>query len=275
MSTKKNIVLVCQCNSNLKSNASRRYNYTHINTMRNMLLAVNAEYDHLIVLTDEDPELIHPEFQVIALDTGENWQTWWAKIQLYNRNLPIEGTILYVDLDCIPTKQFNKLWDYPDDQVAMRQAFPFDVFSDSNNQLNKLNKDPSKVYKYNTSVQKFPHGSLHYVYEYYKQFPNWAALNEHMSNNPELDNLPMLSDEVFVCAMFESERQSVISIGKDLLPLYQFAISPHSNKWQLTDKFIPQHSKIPEQAAAILFAGPFKPWTVMHIDQTIQELYTP
>ena len=274
MSEKKNIVLVCQVGQLNNNKPLRNYNYTHINTMRNMLLAVNAEYDQLIVLTNEDPELIHPEFQVIPLDEGEKWQTWWAKIQLYNKNLPIEGVILYVDLDCVPTKHFNKLWDYPNDQVALRQTFPFDIFSDNANQQHNYNQDDDKIYKYNTSVQKFPHGSLHYVYEYYTQFPNLAALDAHMSSKPELDNLPMLSDEVFVCAMFKSKQQQVISLGKDLLPLYQFAISPRNNKWQLTDKFIPERSIIPEQAAAILFAGPFKPWTVMHIDKTIRELYT-
>ena len=71
---KKNILFVCETTNDKRS--SKAYNYEKINIMRNMLLAVNAEYDQLIVLINENSELIHPEFQVIPLTSGAHWRGW-------------------------------------------------------------------------------------------------------------------------------------------------------------------------------------------------------
>ena len=266
---KKNIVVVCDTKADKCKRRIASYTHVHINTMRNMLIAANAEYDQLVVLTNEDPALIHSDFQVIPLEEDLNphfHEPLHSKLQMFNSDLPIQGEVLYIDLDCIPMKGINKLWSIDtNNKIAIRGDHRMDPGSAIGKLVQSSIDSPTAgVNKYNTSIMKFQHGSMDFVYKLYKES---SLLTERSSSG--------IDDERFVCQCIEKHNYPVTPILNDLVPLYQTAINNQtkSNKPTVTADFIPEQSSIPDHIAAILFIGSFKPWNVLKYDKTIRDLY--
>lgn len=253
----KNIVLVCD---KIPQSSNRQYNHTHINIMRNMLNRAGAEYDRLIVLTNEDKSLIHSDFEVIPLEQRSKiWWGWWCKIQMYNKNLNIDGDILYLDLDVIPLKGINRLWEYAPGEVAMRQAVHLDNIQDID-LYKRYTTVISSGHKYNTSIQRFTQEQMHWLYELYTQ------PGSHISQE---------GDELFVCTNMYKNNKSAAVFPLEWCPFYcnHACDEPNPINWKLNNKFIPERSDIDVDISVLTFAGGFKPWTVSKYDQSVQELY--
>ena len=105
-----------------------------------------------VCLTD-DPKDILPGVKILPLPS--DLQGWWCKPYMYTKDLPLNGTILYLDLDVVIAKNIDKLFTYSpnhwcvirDFTRAMRPKWP----------------------KYNSSVIRFKVGQLNHVWESFKK----------------------------------------------------------------------------------------------------------
>jgi hypothetical protein len=247
----KNIVLVCQT-VDVQSN-NRRYDHTHINCMRTMLNRANAHYDRLVVITNVDPALIHPDFEVFPLSYDSRWKGWWSKMSIYNPQLQLKGSVMYLDLDVIPCAQINQLWQYATPGVSMRRALHLEAVQN----ISELQ------HRYNSSVQTFPAGLLDQLYHNY--------VNSEFN---QLNKMPLDGDERYVSEFLVNSSIPHSELPIQLLPYYPRLVSNNQLLKTATSQHIPTKSHIPYADIAVLvFAGSFKPWSVAQLDSTIAELY--
>lgn len=254
----KNIVLVCQSIDIQSKN--RRYDHTHINCMRTMLLRAGAEYDRLVVITNVDAKLIHPEFDVYPLNSHSMWKGWWSKMSIYDPALDLSGDILYLDLDVIPCAQINQLWHYEQHSVCMRRALHLESIASTQFYHHSIKDNTSSTHIYNSSVQRFSAGQLTELYAQY------------VDNPPNIKQCHRLDgDERYTSEFLANSNIPHTEFPKELLPYYPKLIETEHT---LRTGSVPERSSIPYNDIAVLvFAGAFKPWSVAEVDQTIKELY--
>ena len=98
-----------------------KYSAEYVNKMYNMVSA-NLEYDFNFYCITEDPTGLDPNVNVIPLPsvgvTG-----WWYKPYIFSKELPIQGTILYLDLDLVITNTLNRLFDFYPGQYCIIRDF--------------------------------------------------------------------------------------------------------------------------------------------------------
>lgn len=84
--------------------------------------------------------------------------TWWNKVHIFNKDMPFEGTVLYMDLDIVVFRNIDKLWSFAgDNSFAIIQDF---------------NRCRIKNYHVkNSSVMKWQHGRYHHLYDLFIQDP--------------------------------------------------------------------------------------------------------
>lgn len=84
--------------------------------------------------------------------------TWWNKVHIFNKDMPFEGTVLYMDLDIVVFRNIDKLWSFArDNSFAIIQDF---------------NRCRIKNYHVkNSSVMKWQHGRYHHLYDSFIQDP--------------------------------------------------------------------------------------------------------
>lgn len=68
-------------------------------------------YDFNFYCITENDKDIEKGINVIKV-REQTWKGWWWKPYLFNEELPIEGTILYMDLDVVLSNNIDKLFDY-------------------------------------------------------------------------------------------------------------------------------------------------------------------
>lgn len=112
--------------------------------------------DFTFVCLTDDPLDIDPNIMILGLP--DNLQGWWCKPYMFSADLPIKGTILYMDLDVVLSSNIDKLITYQpnhwctirDFTRAMRPKWP----------------------KYNSSIVRFKTGQLDFVWKEYSKDPN-------------------------------------------------------------------------------------------------------
>ena len=131
-----------------------KYSADYVNKLYNGVKRHCTLDFEMICLTD-DPRDIHPDIKIILLPAGLSG--WWCKPYMFSSDLPIKGTVLYLDLDVVVSSNIDKLFTYHPDQWctvrdftrAMRPKWP----------------------KYNSSVVRFRVGQLKHVWEEYIKDP--------------------------------------------------------------------------------------------------------
>lgn len=108
-------------------------------------VAKNLTIPYQFYCLTDDATNINPNIQIIPLPQIDV-KGWWYKPYIFSKNIPLQGTILYIDLDVVITGSLNKLFSY--------HPLSFCILRDFNRVLR-----PS-YNKFNSSVMKFPHGQL-------------------------------------------------------------------------------------------------------------------
>ena len=98
-------------------------------------------------LTD-DPLGLDSNIKVLELPSKV--QGWWCKPYMFSKDLPIKGTILYLDLDVVIGRNIDKLFTYMPDKWCTIRDF-----------TRAMRKDWQK---YNSSIVRFRTGELDYVW---------------------------------------------------------------------------------------------------------------
>ena len=86
---------------------------------------------------------------IVCLELGISG--WWYKVIFFDKNFPLDGNILYFDLDVVIYDSIDKLWLHAPDKFSIIRDFNRSIRHDWN--------------RFNSSVFKFRSGTLGYVYD--------------------------------------------------------------------------------------------------------------
>jgi hypothetical protein len=131
----------------------QKYSADYVNKMFNMVSA-NLKDDFNFYCITEDPGNLDHRINVIPLPTVAV-TGWWYKPYIFSADLPIDGTILYLDLDLVITNTLDRLFDfYPGEYCIIRDF---------------TRAMRPRWEKYNSSVIRFEKGQLDYVWQKFKK----------------------------------------------------------------------------------------------------------
>ena len=131
-----------------------KYSADYVNRLFRMVKR-HTTVDFKFACMTEDPSGIHED--VIIIPLPGNLQGWWCKPYMYSADLPIKGTILYMDLDVVVANNIDRLFVFqPGHWCTVR--------------------DFTRVMRpgwqrYNSSVVRFQTGQLGFLWEKYSRDP--------------------------------------------------------------------------------------------------------
>ena len=125
-----------------------KYNADYVNILFNMIKRHCTLTFDFYCLTD-NPKGIHPDIKIIPLP--DYLKGWWCKPYMFSKDLPIEGTILYIDLDVVIASNIDKLFTFNPGKWCTIRDFTRAMRVDWQ--------------KYNSSVVRYTKGQLHVVWE--------------------------------------------------------------------------------------------------------------
>lgn len=126
----------------------KKYSAKYVNRLYNMV-SKHCTLDFEFVCLTEDPLNLNENIKTIPLPEGLTG--WWCKPYIFSKDLPIKGTILYIDLDVVIANNIDKLFTYhPNHWCTIRD-------------FTRCMRPGWQ--KYNSSVVRFQTGQLHTVWE--------------------------------------------------------------------------------------------------------------
>jgi hypothetical protein len=125
-----------------------KYSADYVNKLYNMVQR-NCTVPYEFVCLTDDTKGLNPLIKTIPLPS--NLQGWWCKPYMFNKNLPLQGTVLYMDLDVVIAGNIDKLFTYQPDKWCTIRDFTRAMRPSWN--------------KYNSSIVRFKTGQLHHVWE--------------------------------------------------------------------------------------------------------------
>ena len=129
-----------------------KYSFDYVNKLYNMV-SRNCTIPYEFVCLTDDPKGIDPNVKIISLP--KDLEGWWCKPYMYSKDLPLSGTVLYLDLDVVIAGNIDKLLTYqPNDWCTVRD-------------FTRVMRP--KWQKYNSSVVRFKVGQLDHVWEDFKK----------------------------------------------------------------------------------------------------------
>lgn len=132
-----------------------KYSADYVNKLYNMIrrhCTVDIEF---VCLTDNSTD-INPDIKILRLP--KNLSGWWCKPYMFSSDLPLKGTILYMDLDVVIAENIDKLFTYEVDNWCVIRDF--------------TRKMRPTWPKYNSSVIRFKTGQLSYLWNDFKKSQN-------------------------------------------------------------------------------------------------------
>lgn len=133
-----------------------KYSSDYVNKLRNMVTR-NLTIDFEFVCFTENATGIDKDIRIEPLPITNNIQGWWYKPFFFNPDLPLQGTILFLDLDLIIFRNIDNLFSYKQDKFCIIRDF---------------NRYASKNYqKFNSSVFRLNTGNHSNVYNEFIKNP--------------------------------------------------------------------------------------------------------
>ena len=108
---------------------------------------------------------LDPHIKTIKLPNDPIIKIWWSKLWMFGSHFPLQGNILYFDLDLIIFKNIDQLFTYNTDKFMIIRDF---------------NRCRIKDWKLcNSSVMRWKTGSMNYLWDDFKQNPSHVMGNNH------------------------------------------------------------------------------------------------
>jgi hypothetical protein len=124
-----------------------KYSAEYVNRLYNMV-SRNCTLDYEFVCLTEDSAGLNPKIKTIPLPKGI--AGWWCKPYMFSKDLPLKGTVLYIDLDVVISNNIDKLFTWSPGHWCTIRDFTRAM--------------RPKWHKYNSSVIRFEAGSLDFVW---------------------------------------------------------------------------------------------------------------
>ena len=126
-----------------------KYSSEYVNILYNMTKRHTTIPYEFVCFTDDTRD-INPDIRTIPLKPIGVYG-WWYKVIFFDKNFPLDGNILYFDLDVVINSNIDRLF--------LNQPDKFNIIRDFNR---SLRNDWSRM---NSSVFRLKTGSLSYVYD--------------------------------------------------------------------------------------------------------------
>ena len=127
-----------------------KYGADYVNKLYNMV-SRNLTIPFEFVCFTENPRGIDENVKIMPLPSIKNVTGWWYKPMFFDKNLPLKGTILFMDLDVIVFENIDKLFTY--------EPGRFCIIRDFNRSLRRDWK------RMNSSVFRLDVGSMPHIYD--------------------------------------------------------------------------------------------------------------
>jgi len=130
-----------------------KYDYTYVNKLYSMVKRHTTVPFNFACITENSINL-HQDIKIISVPQIHNVSGWWYKPWVFSKDLPIEGNIMFFDLDIVIIKNIDDLWNYNNNSFTIIRDF---------------NRSTIKEWaKFNSSIFKFPKGAYSFVWENFK-----------------------------------------------------------------------------------------------------------
>lgn len=127
-----------------------KYSSDYVNNLYNMVkrnLTVPFEF---VCFTENTTDLL-PIIKTLPLPDIKDMTGWWYKPMFFNKDLPLKGTILFMDLDVVVFENIDRLFTYKPEKFCIIRDFNRHVRPDWN--------------KMNSSVFRIQTGQHSHVYD--------------------------------------------------------------------------------------------------------------
>lgn len=143
-----------------------KYSFDYVNRLYNMVKK-NCTLDFEFVCLTEDPTKLHPDIKTIPLPG--NLSGWWCKPYMFSKDLPLRGTVLYMDLDVVVASNIDKLFTYQPNHWCTIRDFTRAM--------------RPKWQKYNSSIVRFRVGQLDHVWTEYQK--NYVSIQKRLHGDQD------------------------------------------------------------------------------------------
>ena len=89
----------------------KKYSSEYVNNLHKMV-SRNLQTDHRFVCITEDSSGLNKEIEIIGLPKHESIEGWWFKPFIFDPDMPLKGTNLFIDLDVVIFNDIQKLFAY-------------------------------------------------------------------------------------------------------------------------------------------------------------------
>ena len=141
-----------------------KYISQYVNVLYNMVKRHTTVPFDFHCITD-DPKGLDPHIKTIKLPNDPWIKTWWSKLWMFGSHFPLQGNILYFDLDVIVFRNIDELFNYNPDKFMIIRDF---------------NRCRIKDWKLsNSSVMRWKAGTMNYLWDDFVAKPNIVMQNNH------------------------------------------------------------------------------------------------
>ena len=126
-----------------------KYSSEYVNKLFNMTKR-NSSVPFSFACITENPTGLDSNIKVIPIPKFK-LEGWWIKPWVFSPDFPLDGTILFLDLDLVVIKNIDELWLYSPNKFCIIRDFTRSTVKEWN--------------KFNSSVFRFEKGSFSYVWE--------------------------------------------------------------------------------------------------------------
>jgi len=127
-----------------------KYSSEYVNKLYSMVKR-HSKIPHGFACITEDVTGLDPNIRVIPLPLRADLSGWWYKPWVFSDEIPLQGTLLFLDLDIVIIKNIDELWTYKPGAFCIIRDFNRSTVKDWN--------------KFNSSIFKFEKGAFSFVWD--------------------------------------------------------------------------------------------------------------
>ena len=209
-----------------------KYIPQYVNILKNMCKR-NSTVDYKFSCITDNPEGLDSDINIIHFPKDNlAIKSWWSKLYMFARELPLDGTILYFDLDVVIFRNIDYLWTFEPGKFCIIQDF------------NRCRVKDWHVC--NSSVMRWEAGSLEHLWQIYMQDPGKVWGRNH-------------GDQDFITA---KEGQTAKRWPTNWIMSYKWEMQGKKDtKIRKGAKYVFEHPPtIPDDCSVAVFHGEPKPF---------------
>lgn len=127
-----------------------KYDSDYVNKLYNMVTR-HSKIPFGFACITENPVGLNSDIKIITLKELPDVSGWWYKLCVFSKDIPLSGTIIFMDLDVVIINNIDELWSYNPGKFCVIRDFNRAMIKEWN--------------KFNSSIFKFEKGCYRFVWE--------------------------------------------------------------------------------------------------------------